>query len=337
MRYPQGSGKKLLAVLLVLGLVPGLVFGQDAGPSPVAEALKKADLAIEKIVAVPEGERTFENTIGAVDAMIVHLRLDTEFLQFLAYVSPDAEVRQKGSKAEEDVRNWIINLTKREDLYKAVKAYADTKPKLEGEQKRLLERSLRDYRRAGMDLSPENREKLKALEIEINKLSLEFEKNIRDDDTKVPLMAEELKGMSEDYLKALPQVAGLYMVGMDYPSFLPVQDYCEVESTRKKTWVAYKRRGGQKNVDLLERILKLRRSREFAGLSARGGLRNRSPHGEKRQERARVLRQTPTVGPKESRIGLRRVPGRQAETHRRCERQAAPLGFLVLRETLDER
>jgi thimet oligopeptidase len=74
----------------------------------------------------------------------------------------------------------------------------------------------------------------------------------------VELLPEELKGMSEDYLKAQTPVAGLYMIGMDYPSFLPVQDYCEVEATRKKTWVAYKRRGGQKNVDLLERILKLR-------------------------------------------------------------------------------
>ena len=178
MSLQQGIRWRALGILLVLGLVPSWVFAQEAGESPVAEALKKADAAIEKIVAVPEDKRTFENTIGAVDAMIVQLRLDTEFLQFLAYVHPDAAVRQKGSRAEEDVRNWIINLTKREDLYKAVKTYADTKPKLEGEQKRLLERSLRDYRRAGMDLSAEDRDKLKALEMEINKLSLEFEKNI---------------------------------------------------------------------------------------------------------------------------------------------------------------
>ncbi len=152
----------------------------------MADALKKADAAIAKIVAVPDDERNFTNTVGAIDRLIVHLRLDTEFLQFMAYVSPDAALRERGSQAEEDVRNWLIGLTKREDLYKAVKAYADTKPELEGEQERLLEHTLRDYRRAGMDLSPEDREKLKAIEIETNKLSLEFEKNIRDDDTKVP-------------------------------------------------------------------------------------------------------------------------------------------------------
>ncbi len=259
MTLAQGVRLRSLGILLAwMVFVPGLASAQDAAESPVAEALKKADAAIEKIVAIPDDKRTFENTIGAVDAMVVHLRLDTEFLQFMAYVSPDADLRKRGSQAKEDVRNWLIGLTKREDLYKAVKAYADTKPKLEGEQKRLLAHNLRDYRRAGMDLSSKDRDKLKALEIETSKLSLEFEKNIREDVTKVEVLPAELKGMSEDYLKAQPQVAGLYMIGMDYPSFLPIQDYCEVEATRKKTWVAYKRRGGQKNVDLLERILKLR-------------------------------------------------------------------------------
>ena len=261
MSLHEGVRRPFAAMLLAMAalvLVPAGAKAEEAAESPVSDALKKADGAIATIVAVPDDERTFTNTVGAIDRLIVNLSLDTEFLQFMAYVSPDAALRESGSQAEEDVRNWLIGLTKREDLYKAVKAYADTGPKLEGEQKRLLDHTLRDYRRAGMNLSPEDREKLKAIEIEINKLSLEFEKNIRDDDTRVPLLEEELKGMSEDYLKAQPKVAGLYMVGMDYPSFLPIQDYCEVEATRKKTWVTYKRRGGKKNVDLLEKILKLR-------------------------------------------------------------------------------
>ncbi len=263
MNPQEGARRRACGMFLAMAalvFVPAWAEAQDKGTaeSPVADALKKADAAIATTVAVPDSERTFTNTPGAVDRLIVNLRLDTEFLQFMAYVSPDAALRERGSQAEEDVRNWLIGLTKREDLYKAVKAYADTNPKLEGEQARLLEHMLRDYRRAGMDLPPADRDRLKAIEIETNKLSLEFEKNIRDDDTKVPLLEEELKGMSEDYLKAQPKVAGLYMVGMDYPSFLPIQDYCEVEATRKKTWVVYKRRGGKKNVDLLEKILKLR-------------------------------------------------------------------------------
>ena len=252
----RGSAAFVLLCICVANA--SVVVAQINESSPVAAALKKADFAVERIVAISDRERTFDNTIGAIDDLIVRLRLDTEFLQFMAYVSPNAELRERGQTAEEDVRNWLISLMKREDLYRAVEAYADTKSKLKGEQKRLLEHTLRDYRRAGMELGKEDREKLKTIQMEISKLSIEFQKTIREDETRVPLTKEELKGLPDGWLKTQPMSNGLYLVGMDYPSFLPVTDYCEVERTRQKVWTAYKRRGGMKNVKLLERILKLR-------------------------------------------------------------------------------
>ncbi len=226
--------------------------------SPVAEALARADQAAQQIVEVPDAERTFDNTIGAMDDLIVRLRLDTEMLQFMAYVSPDAALREQSSQAEEHVRSWLIALGKREDLYRAAKTFADTNPDLAGEQERLLKHTLRDYRRAGMLLPAAEREKLKQIQLQLSKLGLEFGKNIREDETRVPLVADELKGMPQAFLEKLSRSGDLYLCGMDYPTFLPIMDHCEVESTRHKMYVAYKRRGGKRNVELLERILKLR-------------------------------------------------------------------------------
>ncbi|HUG91808.1 MAG TPA: M3 family metallopeptidase, partial [Planctomycetaceae bacterium] len=245
-------------ILLAAGALCRSTSAQSPGDSPVAAALQQADYAVEQIVAVPDAKRSFNNTVRAIDDVVVRLRLDTDFLQFMAYVSPDAALRDKGQRAEEDVRNWLIGLTKREDLYRAVRTFADTKPDLEGEPKRLLEYTLRDFRRAGMELSAGDRETVKALETELAKLEIEFERNIREDETVVPLTREELAGMPVDWLAQQPQTAGLYLVGMEYPSFLPLMDYCENEASRQKVWTAYKRRGGQKNVRLLERVLKLR-------------------------------------------------------------------------------
>jgi thimet oligopeptidase len=244
------------AIVALLLAAPAIA--QQERPSPVAAALKKADFAVQKIIAVPAKERTFDNTLGALDDLQVQLRLDTDFLQFMAYVSPNAELRDAGQKAEQEVKNWAIALSQNEPLYKAVKTYADTKPELKGEQKELLEDTLRDFRRAGMLLSLEKRDQLKTLKMELAKLSIDFEKNIRDDETRVLLTRAELKGMSDDWLKTQPKEGELYLVGLDYPSFLPLMDFCEVESSRKKAWIAYKRRGGQKNVKVLERILLLR-------------------------------------------------------------------------------
>lgn len=248
----------VVAFLPSVAATPRAASAQLYEDSPVAASLKKADYAVERIVGVADDERNFENTLEAIDDLIVQLRLDTEFLQFMAYVSPNAELRDRGNQAEQDVRNWLIELLKREDLYKAVKMYAETKPDLDGEQARLLKHTLRDYRRGGMELDEKKRERLKAIEKEITKLSLEFEKTIREDETRVPLTKAELKGMTADWLKTQPKTEGVYLVGMDYPSFLPLMDYCENETTRKKVWIAYKRRGGSKNIKTLEQVLKLR-------------------------------------------------------------------------------
>ncbi len=226
--------------------------------SSVAAALQRADDSIQIIVDIPDDQRTFDNTIGAIDDMLANLGLAVEMPMFMAYVSTDAAEREAGQKAEEDVNNWYIDLGKRVDLYQAVKAYAATTPSLEGEQKRLLEHTLRDYRRAGMELSAEKREELTATEKEINRLSIEFEKNIREDATRIPLTRAELAGMDDAYLATLPQSGDLYLLGMSYPEFLPVMELCTDETTRKKAWLAYKRRSGQKNVEVLESIIKLR-------------------------------------------------------------------------------
>jgi thimet oligopeptidase len=251
--------KKVLFPLLCLfaAFMGPLAAAQDP-PASIVEALKRADEAVERILAVPDGQRNFENTIGALDEIAVRLDNETSMTIFMQYVSTDAAERDASRVADETVTNWLIALGKREDLYRAIKAYADTKPALAGEQKRLLEFTMRDYRRAGMMLPADQREKLKALEMEINKLGIEFQTNIADDETKVPLTLAELKGVPEDVLKRQRQAFGVYMIGMDGPTFNAVLDYAENEVTRQKCWLEYKRRGGRKNVRILERLLKLR-------------------------------------------------------------------------------
>ncbi|MBK9120053.1 MAG: Zn-dependent oligopeptidase [Phycisphaerales bacterium] len=226
--------------------------------SPVAEALRKAEAAVAAIVSVPAADRTFDNTVGAIDDLLVRLRLETEFTQFMAYVSTDAAERERGRLAEEHVQNWLITLSKRVDLYEAVKAYAATEPQLAGEQARLLQHTLRDYRRAGMELPAEQRARLQELELEENRLVLEFQKNLRDDETRLPFTGDELRGVPEAVLTRLPRSGDLFLVGLDSPTYMAVQTFGEVENTRQKLYVSYKRLGGKRNVDLLERILKLR-------------------------------------------------------------------------------
>lgn len=258
-RFLRRAGHVLLSAVAASLLATAALAAYEIPPdSPVADALHRADAAVAAIVAVPDAQRTFDNTMGAVDDLVVRMQLDTQMTVFMAYVSTDATQRERGQLAEQHIQDWVTELQKREDLYKAVKAYAATNPKLEGEQARLLKHTLRDYRRAGMELPADKREELKKLELEENKLALEFDKNIRDDGTRVPLVAAELKGVPEDVLGRLKRSGDVYLVSLDSPTYTAVQTFCENETTREKLYILYKRLGGKKNVDLLERMLVLR-------------------------------------------------------------------------------
>jgi len=232
--------------------------------SPIIDAVRKAEASVAAIVAVPDNKRTFENTVGAIDDLLVTFDNDTSMTQFMFHVSTDADERARGGLAEEHWTNWLIDLYTRDDLYNAVKAYvanaaySEASAELTGERARLLKFIMRDFRRAGMDLPKDKREELKRIQKEIGRLGIEVQKNTAADNTRIPFTREELAGVPDAVIERQPKAADVYLLGMDYPSFLPVSDLCQVEETREKAWIAYKRRGGQQNVDLLEQILKLR-------------------------------------------------------------------------------
>ncbi len=227
-------------------------------PEGVKAALKQADARIAQIVAIPDKQRTFANTLGALDDLSGMLDDATSLPIFMENVANDPKARADAREAEEFAGNWQIAVGKREDLYHAIKAYAATHPKLKGEHARFLAFTLRDYHRAGMDLPKTQRARLQEIEMEINKLGIEFSQNIADDSTHIPIKAADLKGVPTDVLDRLQKQGDSLLVGMDTPTVDPILTYCDNESTRKSVWLAFKRRGGEKNVKTLEKILRLR-------------------------------------------------------------------------------
>src|SRR5436190_1601399 len=75
-------------------------------------------------------------------------------------------------------QEWAVGIDYREDVYKAIKAFADTHPKLTGEDEKLLKETLRDYRRAGLELPPDQRREVEQLRKELSKLGTDFDTNI---------------------------------------------------------------------------------------------------------------------------------------------------------------
>ena len=217
-----------------------------------------ADAELQKIIDVPDATRTYGNTLGALDDVYARLAIELTFPQALALLSPHAGDRDIGNAVEAALNEWSIETSKREDLYGAIRAYADRKPALDRERARLLFFTMRDYRRAGMALTPEKREELKAVQRQISELSIAFGKNIQEDESTVLLAPDELAGMPEEFLAQLDTVGGLYDIPLNDSVTVEIWRQCPNETTRKKVWIAYKRKGGQRNANLLGELLQRR-------------------------------------------------------------------------------
>ena len=237
-------------------VVTAAASAQTPVPANVQAAIKKADAGIAAILAVPDASRNFENTVRALDNVTDDLNTETSMTVFMQNVSPDAAARDGSRTAEDALNDWSIALGKNGAVYRALMAVPTTG--LDPVQKRLLDFSLRDYRRSGMDLAPEKRARLAEIERQLAKNQQEFAKNIADDASTVTYTAKELEGVPSSRLTTFPKSGDLYLVRVGETNYSPIVGYAKDSATREKYAFAYNRRGEQKNVELLEATLKLR-------------------------------------------------------------------------------
>ena len=246
-----------LASLLTLALVAAPL--QQS--SPIAAQMAAADAAIEAILAVPAGERTVANTLVALDDAVARFFETARMPGFMADVSTDPAEREAGRQAQNDLSNWFNRMGKDERIFAALEELKAQAPEFTAEQQRFLDESVRDYRRSGLDLPDEQRARLDEIDEELNELGSDFRRNIADDETVVLFAEDELSGVPQSFVESLPRSGELCIVNMKGPNLGYILGYCEDPTTRKKMGCAAGLRGGQRNVQVLEKIIKLRHER----------------------------------------------------------------------------
>ena len=147
---------------------------------------------------------------------------------FMGQVHPDEAVRDAGTDAEERLNKWRVAVVFRRDLYEAVRAFAatDVASALEGERARLLEHWLRDFRRAGHELSDEGRDELERLRTRLVEVEVAFQRNINEYRDGIDVTREQLEGLPDDYVERLTNgsTPGTYRVSLDYPELNPFME-----------------------------------------------------------------------------------------------------------------
>src|SRR5690242_1524197 len=86
-------------------------------------AMSACDARLAAIVAIPDPERTFDNTVEALEQAAASFGDAAQRLQILKDVHTSPEVRGAAAEAEEKAGQYSVRMGARRDLYRAVKAY----------------------------------------------------------------------------------------------------------------------------------------------------------------------------------------------------------------------
>jgi len=176
-------------------------------------------------------------------------------------VSPDKAVRDAAEPCLQKYTTLQADLFQDEKLFARVKAAQPANPHQAKLQKDLLE----GFEDTGVSLPPDKRKRAKEIFEKIEELRQSFDRNIREDPTKVTFKAEDLEGLPESYRKAhAPDAQGNIVLGLDYPSYLPFIQNAKSEDARRRYYMAKLNEGGAQNLDLLLQIFQLRK--ELASL-----------------------------------------------------------------------
>ncbi len=222
---------------------------------------KKSYSEIKKIL--PEN-RTFLNTLYALE------RCDDSFDNFfskmglLSEVSPKKEVRDAAHQIATEMSQKLVDIEYDRDLFISLCEYyegnfSDEKKHLRKEDIKLLEETMREYRRMGFDLPTTTQKKLKLLMKKTSKLSIAFRQNINDYQDYIVCTKEELAGLSERFISTLPKDdKGRYLITLQYPHIGPFMGEAENRDKRQELALKNLKKGGTKNLKIIEELVKLR-------------------------------------------------------------------------------
>ncbi len=246
----------------------------ERAESDIKIALENAKKNLEEIKSIPDEKLTFANTIRALDRACVDLNRAWTYLNHLESVMTSPELREALNKLMPAVSEFFSSILLDEKLYAKVSAYAKTSEakNLVGEQKILLEETLKDFEEEGANLSPEQKKRLMEINTALSLKGQKFSENELDSTKEYTLHItdeNDLKNIPQtavDIAKSLAKERDLegWVFTLDRPSYAPFITYAQNDDLRKQIWQASTKistSGKFDNRQLIREMLKLRQEK----------------------------------------------------------------------------
>jgi thimet oligopeptidase len=202
--------------------------------------------------------RTIENTLRPFDNAQNELGVAGSEAYLMYAVAPQKDVRDAGQTLAQQVQQANTVLYLNQDVYRALAAVdlSTTDPAT----RHYMERTLLEYRLAGVDKDAATRAKVKKLQDHITEAVLNFGRNVQENPNHVVVKDKaELAGLPADFISAhQPAADGLITLTTDETDYTPVTTYAASDDLRKRMYLAYNTRAYPANREILLDVLKTR-------------------------------------------------------------------------------
>lgn len=241
--------------------LPGPAFPKFSNAADIRAACESGLKGAGQRVKELERRVVDKGWLAALDDLYAYQE-DVQYpIEFVLNVHPDKAVRDAAQVCSQRWAEFSSALGQNEKLYSGLKKA----PAADAIDRELVRISLGQFEDSGVALVGAKRARAKQILDKLSDLSQSFSKNIRDEGTQVAFDDAEMKGVPESVWKnAKRDAAGKLLLGLDYPSYIPVIQSAESGAARERMWRAKMNEGGDANLKLLSEITTLRN--EYARL-----------------------------------------------------------------------
>jgi oligopeptidase A len=239
---------------------------------PALRALiAEADARLAQLSA---SQPTYEATLAVLDAATEKLELAMGIVEHLESVATTDALREAHNTILPEVSAFWSSIPLRENVWQALLAFSQTEEAraLPPTERRLLDKTLADFRRHGATLDPAGKERLAAIDRELGLITTKFSQNVLDATNAYELVlpdAGRLGGMPESAIEAARASARSkdkegFRLTLQAPALMAVLTYADDRALREEIWRAYNTRslgGKYDNRALIADILRLRKEK----------------------------------------------------------------------------
>ena len=215
--------------------------------------LANAQEALDRMVKAP-GPRTVDNTLVPYNELMLHADNASYYAGLMQEVHPDSSFRATAEEMTQKAQKFLNDVSLNRGVYDAIRAV-----RLDGatpDTRFLVERTLRDFRRAGVDKDDATRARIATLRDQLVVIGQEFDRNIRNDSRTVKAPAAELEGLPEDFIRSHPaDKDGNVSISIEYPDRFPVMRYAKSDDLRHRLTLESRNRAYPQNMAVLDSML----------------------------------------------------------------------------------